>query len=105
MCSITLQIPSKTTEKIKQKVSIVTKLVKNYEDNPDPDIAKIGTEICKNSAAESLNFLKKERFPHNFKSDVMDNAMYILLEKLKKRTKREIFQGSSKLFAGSKQTK
>lgn len=75
MQNVYFQIPSKTPEKIKQKAVIVKKLVNKYVEKPDPDIAKIGTEICKNSAAESLNFLKKERFPHNFKSDVMENSV------------------------------
>lgn len=59
---------------MKQKASIVTKLVTKYINKPDPEISKIGTGICKKAAAENLEQLKKERYPHNFKLDVLESA-------------------------------
>lgn len=59
----------------------MAKLVLKYIDKPDPEIAKIATNICKNAALESLEFLKKERFPHNFKAEVLESASYTFSNK------------------------
>ncbi|KAJ8952129.1 hypothetical protein NQ318_018465 [Aromia moschata] len=69
-----INVPLDNADRARQVSAIAEKIVDRHISKPDPDIAALGTSLCKESAKVDERRLKLERFPQSFSEEVRDST-------------------------------
>ncbi|KAJ8920177.1 hypothetical protein NQ315_011838 [Exocentrus adspersus] len=68
------KVPIDTGTRALSLGALATKITEVHKDKPDPEIAAVGTRICKNSGEKVLDYMKTKRFPDSFSEEFRNNA-------------------------------
>lgn len=63
-----------TEMRAQQLGALAAKITESLSSKPDPEVAALGTKICRNSANKMLKELKMKRFPDSFSKETRDST-------------------------------